>query len=152
MNADSGMQALATITVAACHNSPSLDAFLNGLFCFCSSWLSSAHGYRNTRRNSIRLYTATDTHDITTPALQRSVFYRPDALPAAQPTASKHWRHFAHLANTLLKDEESARGSHVFAYNFAKYSQISNFFHLQTQQETFLNLVINNPTTREICS
>jgi len=23
----------------------------------------------------------------------RSVFYRPDALPAAQPTATKHWRH-----------------------------------------------------------
>jgi len=22
--------------------------------------------------------------------------YRPDALPAAQPTASKHWRHFCH--------------------------------------------------------
>ena len=30
---------------------------------------------------------------ITTPAPHRSVFYRPDALPAAQPTASKHWRH-----------------------------------------------------------
>ena len=28
----------------------------------------------------------------TTPATHRSVFYRPDALPAAQPTASKHWR------------------------------------------------------------
>ena len=28
---------------------------------------------------------------ITTPAPHRSVFYRPDALPAAQPTASKHW-------------------------------------------------------------
>ena len=28
----------------------------------------------------------------TTPAPHRSVFYRPDALPAAQPTASKHWR------------------------------------------------------------
>jgi len=28
--------------------------------------------------------------DITTPAPQHSVFYRPDALPAAQPTASKH--------------------------------------------------------------
>ena len=26
------------------------------------------------------------------PALHHSVFYRPDALPAAQPTASKHWR------------------------------------------------------------
>ena len=29
---------------------------------------------------------------ITTPTPHRSVFYRPDALPAAQPTASKHWR------------------------------------------------------------
>ena len=29
----------------------------------------------------------------TTPAPHRSVFYRPDALPAAQPTASKHWVH-----------------------------------------------------------
>jgi len=29
----------------------------------------------------------------TTPALYHSVFYRLDALPAAQPTASKHWRH-----------------------------------------------------------
>ena len=29
---------------------------------------------------------------ITMPAPHCSVFYRPDALPAAQPTASKHWR------------------------------------------------------------
>jgi len=28
----------------------------------------------------------------TTPAPQHYVFYRPDAPPAAQPTASKHWR------------------------------------------------------------
>ena len=28
--------------------------------------------------------------DITTPAPHHSVFYMPDALPAAQPTASKH--------------------------------------------------------------
>ena len=28
----------------------------------------------------------------TTPAHHHSVFYRPDALPATQPTASKHWR------------------------------------------------------------
>ena len=33
------------------------------------------------------------SRQITTPASQRSVFYRPDALPAAQPTALKHWRH-----------------------------------------------------------
>ena len=31
--------------------------------------------------------------ETTMPAPHRSVFYRPDALPAAQPTASKHWRH-----------------------------------------------------------
>jgi len=28
----------------------------------------------------------------TTPTSHHLVFYRPDALPAAQPTASKHWR------------------------------------------------------------
>jgi len=32
--------------------------------------------------------------------------------------------HFVRLANTLLKDEESARNNHVFACNFAKYSPI----------------------------
>ena len=32
------------------------------------------------------------SRQITTPAPHRSVFYRPDAFPAAQPTASKHWR------------------------------------------------------------
>ena len=30
---------------------------------------------------------------MTMPVPHHSVFYRPDALPAAQPTASKHWRH-----------------------------------------------------------
>ena len=29
---------------------------------------------------------------ITMPVPHHSIFYRPDALPAAQPTASKHWR------------------------------------------------------------
>jgi len=33
----------------------------------------------------------------------------------------------ARLANTLLKDEESARDNHVFACNFAKYSPILIF-------------------------
>ena len=32
------------------------------------------------------------SRQITTPAPHRSVFYRPDALPATQPTTSKHWR------------------------------------------------------------
>ena len=32
------------------------------------------------------------SRQITTPAPHHSVFYRPDAFPAAQPTASKYWR------------------------------------------------------------
>ena len=32
------------------------------------------------------------SRQITTPAPHHSVFYRPDALPAAQPTVSMHWR------------------------------------------------------------
>jgi len=32
------------------------------------------------------------SREITTPTPHSSVFYRPDALPVAQPTASKHWR------------------------------------------------------------
>ena len=37
------------------------------------------------------------SRQITMPAPHLSVFYRPDALPAAQPTASKHWRQSKHL-------------------------------------------------------
>ena len=36
---------------------------------------------------------APPSRQITTPIPHYSVFYRPDALPAAQPTASRHWRH-----------------------------------------------------------
>ena len=34
------------------------------------------------------------SRQITMPAPHHSVFYRPDALPATQPTVSKHWRHW----------------------------------------------------------
>jgi len=40
----------------------------------------------------------TDNHASTPPL---SFFYRPDALPAAQPTASKHWRHMLTQRGTL---------------------------------------------------
>jgi len=36
------------------------------------------------------------SRQITTPAPHHSVFYRPDALPAAPPTASKHWKQSKH--------------------------------------------------------
>jgi len=38
---------------------------------------------------------------ITPPAPHHSVFYRPDALPAAQPTESKHWRDLATIIITI---------------------------------------------------
>ena len=44
---------------------------------------------------------ATRSRQITMPAPHHSVFYRPDALPAAQPTASKHWRHFVWTTTSL---------------------------------------------------
>jgi len=39
---------------------------------------------------------------ITMPAPHRSVFYRPDALPAAQPTASKHWKQVMWVINPAV--------------------------------------------------
>jgi len=52
----------------------------------------------------------------TTPAPHHSVFYRPDALPAAQPTASKNWRQ---------STEGRALPSHkcVTKYNFISESK-----------------------------
>ena len=40
------------------------------------------------------------SRQITMPAPHYPVFYRPDALPASQPTVSKHWRNM-HLQHTL---------------------------------------------------
>jgi len=37
---------------------------------------------------------ASRSRQIAMPARHHSVFYRPDALPAAQPTAWKHWRQY----------------------------------------------------------
>jgi len=37
---------------------------------------------------------APHSRQTTMPSPHHSVFYKPDALPAAQPTASKHLRHF----------------------------------------------------------
>jgi len=64
-------------------------------------------------------------------------------LASAQEKVANIWQsykqergclmHFARLANTLLKDEESARDNHVLVCNFAKCSPILIFFHSQTQ-------------------
>ena len=43
------------------------------------------------------------SRQITMPALHYSVFYRPDALPVTQPTASKHWRIVISACNKTSK-------------------------------------------------
>jgi len=44
--------------------------------------------------------------------------------------------HFVHLANTLLKDEESARDNQILACIFAKYSPIKKIFTDQLAVDT----------------
>jgi len=58
--------------------------------------------------------------------------------------------HFARLANTLVKDEESAQNNHVLACNFTKYLPIK-----KSPTDAAINfpiLVINNPAIPSICS
>jgi len=45
--------------------------------------------------SSVVCKSAPRPRQITTPAPYHSVFYRPNVIPAAQPTAIKHWRHAA---------------------------------------------------------
>jgi len=54
--------------------------------------------------------------------------------------------YFARLANTLLKDRESAQGSRVLACNFAKYSPIfkKNFTH-RFSNKPFLIWLLTTP-------
>ena len=40
---------------------------------------------------------------ITTPAPHCSVFYKLDALPAARPTVSKHWRHMSKVKSFICR-------------------------------------------------
>jgi len=54
---------------------------------------------------------------ITTPAPHRSVFYRPDAILATQPTASKHWKH-SRITHTH---------THPFNGPFSKTTQVSRY-------------------------
>jgi len=53
--------------------------------------------------------------------------------------------HFARLANTLLKDEESARDNHVFACKFAKKLPILIFFTLRLSDKPFLIWLLTTP-------
>ena len=57
--------------------------------------------------------------------------------------------HFVRLATTLLKDENSARGNHLLACNFAKYSSIFNIFTGRFSNKPFLIWLLTNPRRRK---
>ena len=57
---------------------------------------------------------------ITTPVPHHSVFYRPDAFPAAQPTASKHWRPKDHRTSYTTA---SARQCKCGRFSLPQYSK-----------------------------
>jgi len=58
------------------------------------------------------------SRQITMPTPHHSVFYRPDALPTAQPTASKHWRnttaskHWRYKIQTIKYNRNAAVNIH----------------------------------------
>ena len=53
------------------------------------------------------------SRQIAMPAPLHSVFYRPDALPAAQPTASKHWR-YSHKNPDISWEKQSILLPYLF--------------------------------------
>ena len=53
---------------------------------------------------------ASRSRQITMPVPHHSFFYRPDALPAAQPTASKHWRQIEVAPETDINPTSFYRG------------------------------------------
>jgi len=54
------------------------------------------------------------SRQITTSAPHHSVFYRPDALPVAQPTVSKHWRHIIIMYNIIVLTHTHTRLTALF--------------------------------------
>ena len=64
--------------------------------------------------------------EITTPAPLHSVFYGPDALPVAQPTASEHWRHICSFLISVkwLKRKKACwkDGSKLTCREFVEFS------------------------------
>ena len=79
------------------------------------------------------------SRQITTPAPHHSVFYRPDANPAARPTASKHWRHWGanmqpHLIPWICESSAEWHLNRFICFGnahwCAQYTQTGNIDHV----------------------
>jgi len=72
---------------------------------------------------------ASRSSQITILAPHCSVFYRPDALPAAQPTASKHWRHQIHTTIKNKMDNTVLHRTQGIMLLISTLAQISDMIH-----------------------
>jgi len=81
---------------------------------------------------------APSSRQITMPAPHHSVFYRSDALPAAQPTMSKHWRpHRNSVGNPNTLDAVSKGMQTSLKQNPPVLNQRNLFTCLYTQKYTY---------------
>jgi len=67
------------------------------------------------------------SRQITTPTPHHSVFYRPDALPVAQPTASKHWRDYTEpklVCGIVIRFRWSWQG---FCWGTTQHHQLNSY-------------------------
>ena len=65
------------------------------------------------------------SRQITMPVPHHSVFYRPDALPATQPTVSKHWRHCSRI--NAVKTEKLFTSTNPQLWHFRSEKQTSKW-------------------------
>jgi len=70
------------------------------------------------------------SRQIAMPAPHHSVFYRPDALPAAQPTASKHWRHVECLCIDEIGMQQRWACLRLGVDSSTVVHQVRRYFHL----------------------
>ena len=101
---------------------------------------------------------ATRSRQITMPAPHHWVFYRPDALPAAQPTASKHWRQNCLLTLYYLKKinyrhffSRWKAKNDVFQFNRSIHISRLQSFIRTTVYQRLLQQVNSNSNEQQMC-
>ena len=83
------------------HTHTRLTALFLGLPRWAGTWKVNQSGFYWSKRQWVAVASAPYSRQTTTPVPHHSVFYRLDALPATQPTVSKHWRHSVRIISVL---------------------------------------------------
>ena len=89
------------------------------------------------------------SRQITTPAPHRSVFYSPDALPAAQPTASMHWRQITVGQCVINMCTQPWRIP--VAYDTIRYDTIRDAISACARKPTWVSLIYRMELTTKKC-